>query len=218
MLQEKTFERVGGSETLSTDVRVVAATNKDLRREVEKGVFREDLFYRLNVLHIRLPPLRERKEDIPEICTHFFKQLVVEIEKPYPVLTAEAARVLQSHDWPGNVRELRNVLAKAMVTAPSPVLLPEHLEIPQPSALTGQGESMTGPGIGGFTFEQLDGMPRDLYRHVIEDVERHLLEYALRRTQGNQVHAGKILGISRSCLRERMQRYGLLSGGAAGLP
>jgi DNA-binding NtrC family response regulator len=210
VLQDKTFERVGAEETLSCDVRVLAATNRRLDEEVDQGGFRQDLYYRLNVVQIRMPPLRERREDIPLLAEYLLAQVAQEQGRgEIPVLSPDALQFLLRCHWPGNVRELRNVLARALVSAPSGVILLEHLSVPQ-------GPSSPAVSDGLFwscSKEQLDGVEEGIFDAMIPEFEQRLIEYALNRTGGNQVQASKLLGISRSKLRDRMARRETRRGG-----
>ena len=196
VLQEREFERVGGSETIKIDVRIVAATNKNLARAVEEGSFREDLYYRLNVFSINLPPLRERKEDIPPLVEHFVRRNVVELGKPLVGFTAEAMNILLAYDWPGNVRELENYVQRAAVMAESefigPECLPPHLLTFKPKV---QEEPELEPG------RSLDEM--------LEGVERKLIRAALQRTGGVQSRAAKLLGITERSLWHRIKKLGI---------
>ena len=201
-LQERTFERVGGSEPISCDIRLLAATNKNLPQEIVKGTFREDLYYRLNVLELRVPPLRDRKEDIPELCTYLLNQAAEELGKPPAVLSPEAMKALLDRDWPGNVRELRNVIARATVASPTSIILPEHLSPPR-------HQPASPAAVPAVTRGELDRLDGDLYERVKTEMDRHLVRYALDRTDGNQVHAAKLLGVSRNFLRGRIQELGI---------
>jgi DNA-binding NtrC family response regulator len=204
-------ERLGSTKTQRVDVRIVAATNKDLRKQVEKGNFREDLYYRLNVVHLHLPPLRERKEDIPELCSYLLRQIGAEIGKLPALVSAEAMNELLRYDWPGNVRELRNVLARAVVTAPTSVILCKHLSFEGPEM-----PSVSSPGsdLCPFVLADLDRYDTGLYDLVVGEVERRLLAYALKRTGGNKVHTARLLGVSRNKLTDRMERFDLGGGNA----
>ncbi|MDA0839779.1 MAG: sigma-54 dependent transcriptional regulator [Planctomycetota bacterium] len=205
ILQEKTFERVGAEETLTCDVRVVAATNRNLDEEVENGGFRQDLYYRLNVVQIRMPPLRERREDIPLLAEYLLEQVAGELGRSeIPVLSPDALQVLLRNNWPGNIRELRNELARALVTAPSGVILREHLSV-EPGT-SGQADDGT---FWACSKEQWDEIGEGIYDAMIPDFERRLIQYALDRTGENQVQASKLLGISRTKLRDRMAQFDL---------
>ena len=137
VLDAREFRRVGGSQVIKTDVRILAATNRDLKKLVESGAFREDLYYRLNVIPVTLPPLRERKEDIPLLVEHFLAQFRTEMRKPLEGVSAEVLEMLMAHDWPGNVRELRNVLERGAVMARGPIITPLELELTPPGAPRG---------------------------------------------------------------------------------
>jgi DNA-binding NtrC family response regulator len=205
ILQERTFERVGAEETLTCDVRIVAATNRRLDEEVDQGSFREDLYYRLNVVQIRIPPLRERPADIPILAEYLLAQVAREQHRSeLPVLSPDALQVLLRNNWPGNIRELRNVLSRALVTAPSGVILREHLNVePGTSAPTADGAFWV------CSKEQLDVIGEGIFDAMIPEFERRLIKYALSRTGSNQVQASKLLGISRSKLRDRMAQFDL---------
>ena len=205
-LQQKTFQRVGGTETMACDVRLIAATNKDLMKEVEEGAFREDLYYRLNVVHLHMPALRERKEDIAELSGYLLKQIAGEVGRPPAVLSAEALKQLLDHHWPGNVRELRNVLARAVVTSPTSVLVPEHISFQSPDSPAAFPPT---PGLCPFSIPELDAMDAEIYDRVIGEVERRLLSYILDRTRGNKLRSAKLLGISRHKLSDRMSQFGI---------
>ncbi len=190
VLQERTFFRVGGSEEVSVDVRVIAATRVNLREEVTAGRFRDDLFYRLNVINIRIPPLRERREDVPLLAHAFVERLSKELGKDVGELSEGALRVLIDHEWPGNVRELENAVERAIVTAKTHVLSEDDFAF-----LRGAGAAP-----GGWT--PPDAMPLD-------EVEREVILATLRRTGGNVKEAAASLGIDRSTLYDRLKRYGV---------
>jgi two-component system response regulator AtoC len=194
-IEEKTFRRLGGTRDLVVDARIVAATNRDLAGEVAAGRFRADLFYRLRVIPITLPPLRERREDIAPLAKHFTAHFTREFGKRVRSLTPEALARLGAYAWPGNVRELRNVIERAVLltdgeTIDVRALPPELSAPPAPPA---------GPAAG---------LPEDGVK--LNDVERRLLVEALERAKGNQSHAAELLGLSRHQVRTRMRRYGLL--------
>jgi len=204
-IQDKTFERVGGEETLASDIRIITATNRNLMEEVEEGRFREDLYYRLNVVHLHIPPLRDRREDIPELCSYLLAQIAGEIGKPVALLSAEAMQILTASDWPGNIRELRNALTKACLASPTQVILPEHL------AFLADGPMAT-PDAQASILDTayLDSLEGGIYDQVLAKVEERLISYALNRSDRNQVKAAKLLGVSRNMLRRRMKDFGLL--------
>ena len=201
VIQEKTFERVGGSATLSCDVRLIAATNRNLAVEVEEGRFREDLYFRLNVVQLHLPPLRTRKEDLPELCEYLLGQVTHESGKPSALLSVDAMKHLLDYDWPGNIRQLRNSLASAAISAPGGIILPEHLNIIDKNSGSPDGPVALDP-------QKLNAINEDLYEQMKDEFERELFKYALRRTDGNKVHASKLLGVSRNYLRKRLGEFG----------
>jgi DNA-binding NtrC family response regulator len=201
VLQEKEFQRIGGNATLKTDVRIIAATNQDLKKAVELGQFRDDLFYRLNVVPITIPPLRERKEDIPLLLNHFLEVFAREMDQPVPVLTEETKDVLLRYSYPGNVRELANIVERILVTCPNRDIaiqdLPEELR---------QKASMA-PAITDLIRQLPEGGIR------LQDVEKELLVKTLEMTKGNKLAAAKILGITRRRLYLRLSEYGLSTSG-----
>jgi len=214
VLQDQTFERVGGNETIQTDVRVIAATNRDLGKMVGKGHFRPDLFYRLSVFAIALPPLRERSEDLPLLVEHFLKRFSRELDRQVSRIAPDALALLDKYPWPGNLRELQSVLKQALLCSRGPVLLPEFL----PGSVTGPTHGSTLPTGGhpsfealcdAFLNERLEGAPNRLYAQFQGFVDRYLFTHIMRHTQGNQLRAAKILGITRNKLRNRLRTLGL---------
>jgi two-component system nitrogen regulation response regulator GlnG len=191
---------VGGAERLHVDVRVVAATHRDLRSAVRSGEFREDLYYRLAVTEIRLPPLRERREDVPLLVAHFLELLA------YPGAMSEAAMALLGrHAWPGNVRELRNAVEAATVTARGGVILPEHL----PGSVRVAPEP-AGDDVARVVVGLADGAPEGAKYGAVQDAfERALLAHVLGLVGGNQVHASRLLGIHRTTLRKLIEKHGV---------
>jgi two-component system response regulator AtoC len=198
-LEGRRFKRVGGTADIALDAGVMAATNRDLEAEVEAGRFRQDLFYRLNVIRIDVPPLRERKEDIPVLVEHFLARFNAKFGRRVQGVSDDALMRLQAYEWPGNVRELRNVLERAVIMEADEMLLGTHL----PSELGLSG--MTTPGAlaqtGGFLLPP-DGLD-------LEGLERSLLQQAMERTDGNQSASARLLGISRYALRYRLEKHGL---------
>lgn len=189
VLQEKEFERVGGRETIRVDVRIVAATNKDLRQEVEARRFREDLYYRLNVVPIHLPPLRERKEDIPSLLSFFLKDLNVMFQKSFTAVSPEAMACLQAYDWPGNIRELRNTVEKAVLLGSGHTIQVDHL--PDEVRLAApHGAGLPCPPGG-----------------TLELLEREHISQVLSEAGWNQSKAAGMLGIHRNTLRNKMERF-----------
>ena len=192
-IEEKTFRRLGGTRDLTVDVRIVAATNRSLEAEVAAGRFRSDLFYRLRVVPIEMPPLRQRREDILPLAKHFLDHFNHELGRKVQSITAEACAMLTAYDWPGNVRELKNVIERAVLLSDGVTLGERELpaEVRMPAAAPPESGDALGAG------------------RTLDDMERRLLEDALDRAGGNQVHAAAALGISRHQLRTRMARYGL---------
>jgi two-component system response regulator PilR (NtrC family) len=198
-LQEREFRRVGGNEYKKVDVRVIAATNKKLEKEMETGLFREDLYYRLNVIRISLPPLREREDDIPLLVDHFLAKFALEQGKQIEKVSSLAARVLSNYDYPGNVRELENLIERCVTLERSDQLTAENLPpklVEQPPPASAPGEMDIPP----------DGI--DLNR-VTEEVERQLVSRALALTGGNRSRASRLLGISLRSLRYRLVKLGM---------
>ncbi|MBI4593000.1 MAG: sigma-54-dependent Fis family transcriptional regulator [Candidatus Rokubacteria bacterium] len=196
VLEERRFRRLGGTRDITVDVRVVAATNKDLRGEVEQGTFRKDLYYRLQVVTITIPPIRERREDIPLLTRHFLEHFSREFRKRRPQLSPEVERLLVEYDWPGNVRELRNVIERAMILAESDELtrgdLPPEIASHSPSPpLETPHFQLPATGL------------------VLEEIEREFVRQALDLTHGNQTRAARLLGLTRDELRYRAKKFDL---------
>ena len=195
-LQEHEFQRLGGNQTLRTDVRVISATNRNLEQRVKEGAFREDLFYRLNVVLISIPPLRERKEDIPILIDHFLKRYAEENGKEIAGLSSEAQDVLLKYDYPGNVREIENIIERAVVIAREAVISVEDLPF---------RESMEETAAGRKAEE-------GLLRGSIEELERNLNVEAMEKAGDHQSRAAELLGISERMLRYKLKKYGLKAG------
>jgi two-component system NtrC family response regulator len=201
VLQEKTFERVGGVRSVAVDIRVIAATNKNLKEEMTAGRFREDLFYRLNVMHIVIPPLRERREDIRLLVNHFIEKYNSERKSAAPVkgVAQDVDRLFYEYSWPGNVRELENVIERVMILCPYETItggdLPKGFKSNLDNAL------------------HLDGIPAGakLYE-TLEMVEKAMIQRALKMTENVQAHAAEILGIGKSGLNQKIKRYNLEVG------
>jgi DNA-binding NtrC family response regulator len=198
VLEERQFERVGGRKTLNVDVRLVAATNEDLETLVAAGRFRDDLFFRLNVLPIRLPPLRERKEDIPVLASSFVQSYCERCKLPRKKIAPETIQLLMSHSWKGNVRELENVIQRAILMADGDSLLPEHL----PAQVRG-GEAPSAPGQAVIPPE---GLKMEL---EISQFERRLLEAALAQAGGVKAKAAKLLGLSKEQMKYLCRKHGV---------
>lgn len=202
VLQERNFERVGGTQTLNVDVRIVAATNKDLKEEVDEGRFREDLYYRLNVLHIHLPPLRERLDDIPMLTAHFVAKFAREMNRPGLEIAPETVRFLTTLPWEGNVRELENTIERAAVLCSGDVIRPEDVQPDTPSNhdTLQWGESLD--------VEQL-APPNTPLPDVLNAIEKKMVVTALERADNVQTRAADALGITKSLLQYKMKKYGL---------
>jgi DNA-binding NtrC family response regulator len=196
VLQEREFERVGGNETIKVDVRVIAATNKDLEEMVENDEFREDLFYRLNVISIRIPPLRERRSDILPLISHFISRYAVENDKEIEGVSKEAMDVLMKYDYPGNVRELENAIERSVVMARGAIVIAEDLPV-HIRSIRNESESGYGSVVG-------KSLPE-----MVENLERHLIADALAEAEGNQSKAAESLGISERNLRYKLKKYNM---------
>ncbi len=211
LLQEQAFERVGGNETIRTDVRLIAATHHDLKADSEAGRFRLDLYYRLNVFTIRLPPLRERDEDLPVLVHHYLRRFSSELRRDVREIAPEAMERLCAYGWPGNIRELQSVLKQALLQASGPVLVPAFLPelsgrsnepgpVPQAGAII---------GLEAFIGRRLGPDCQDLYVETHRQVDRLLLSRVLDYTGGNQHQAARLLGIARQTLRQKLRDLGL---------
>jgi two-component system, NtrC family, nitrogen regulation response regulator GlnG len=214
-LQERTIERLGGQDSIRVDVRVLAATNRDLEALMKDGRFREDLYYRLNVVSVSLPSLRERRRDIPLLVEHFLAKHAAELGERG--VAPEALDRLVGYDWPGNVRELENVIQRAMVMATSGVILPEHLPIGPVSATASvAADAPLEEIVERKLMECVRGLREhtsaNLYDLMIGLVEKPLLRAVLRETGGNQVRAAQILGINRNTLRKKLVEHGIDPG------
>jgi two-component system nitrogen regulation response regulator GlnG len=214
LLQQRQFQRVGGNDTIQADVRVIAATNQDLDRAVLTNRFRQDLLYRLNGFTIRLPPLRERRADVPALVEHFIRLSNQELDRQVRSAVPEALCLLEAYDWPGNVRELQSTIRYAVVHAPgeviTPACLPEQLRAGPALSRGGQGPGEADlPDLARLVEDLIRSGASDLHRRVSLEVDRILLEAVLRHTRGNQVQASEVLGISRTTLRARLRALGL---------
>jgi len=203
VLQERSFERVGGSQTLRVDVRIIAATNRDLKDEVDKGHFREDLYYRLNVLHIHLPPLRERTDDIPMLVAHFVSKYAAQLNKPKLEIATETVRFLTTLPWEGNIRELENTIERAAILCSKNLIRPEDV---QPETMTGK-EPM--PWLNGFDLEQAIPANTPL-PDVLDGIEKKMVLSALDKAHYVQTKAADALGITKSLLQYKMKKHGIL--------
>jgi len=195
VLQDGTFQRLGGMHTMQVDVRLVAATNKDLMQEVAAQRFRHDLYYRLNVVTVPLPPLRERRQDIPLLVAHFLRKYSVQNHKEVQAIQQEALQQLRAYEWPGNVRELENVMERAVVLAQEPIITVAELSLETLQSLE--------PAAQGDDFV----LPAEA---TLAQVERETILQALRRSNGNRRAAARQLGIGVSTLYRKLKEYRLL--------
>jgi two-component system nitrogen regulation response regulator GlnG len=215
LLQEQTFERLGGNETVQANVRLIAATNSELESLVANGRFRKDLYFRLNVFAIRLPPLRERGDDLNLLTDYYLRRFARELGRPLPNLAPEAIAALRAHGWPGNVRELQSVLKQGILqTPPGGVLLPEYLTV---AAADARAANLAARQDAEFRWERyvaerIDAGTENLYREAQELMEREVLMAVLQRTAGNQVQAARILGITRGSLRTKIKSLSISIG------
>jgi nitrogen regulation protein NR(I) len=213
VLQDQQFERLGGSETIRVDVRLIVATNRDLEKAIQEGAFRQDLYYRLKVMTIFIPPLRERKEDIPELVRHFLQLYGPGINRNVVAMAPRALEKLMRYRWPGNVRELQNAIQRALVIAKGNAILPEDFLLEGLETDAGELKSQ-------LDFEKrlqmlMEPVFKELAEHsksrsepeLMAVVEKALIKRALQETKGNQVQAALLLGISRNTLRSKIERY-----------
>jgi two-component system, NtrC family, response regulator PilR len=198
VLQERTIRRVGGTEEITVDVRIIAATNRDLSEMVAENQFREDLFYRISVIPLELPPLRYRRDDIPLLADHFLARLNASMGKKIDRISDEALKKMEAHEWPGNVRELENAMERAFILETSSELSPQHL--PDSVATTSRMRALTNFPDEGFDVES-----------YVENLQKSFLEEALRRTDGVQVKAAELLRMSYRSFRHYMQKYNIPS-------
>ena len=215
VLQQGEYTTVGGRTPIKSDVRIIAATNKDLRILIQQGLFREDLFFRLNVVPLRLPPLRERAEDIPDLIRHFFAQAQREGLPPKQIDQA-AVELLKHHRWPGNVRELENLARRLAALYPQETITAAVIEqeLSQPTAPVGGSEPRAGDSLSGAVERHLaayfaefeDSLPpAGLYHRILREIEFPLLTAALAATRGNQIRAADLLGVNRNTLRKKIR-------------
>ncbi len=215
VLQEGEYTTVGGRNPIKTDVRIVAATNRDLRQLINQGLFREDLFYRLNVVPIRLPPLRERSEDIPDLVRHFLA-LCEDEGLPAKSIDSAALDLLRRHRWPGNVRELENLVRRLAALYTEDTITAEviHAELSEPAAATGVAEGAEDETLGAAIERHLQRLfaeygdalpPPGLYERLLKELERPLISMSLGATRGNQIKAAQLLGLNRNTLRKKIR-------------
>jgi len=213
VLQEKSFERLGGMETIRVDIRFIVATNKDLEEAIANGKFREDLYYRLNVVSITIPPLRERKEDISELVSYFLKKFNRELKKRVVGIIPSAIEKITSYGWPGNVRQLENVLKRAMVLCQGEWIIEDQLLFEKGWEKREAEEELskkTTDDLLDALFEELSKTSAtDQNSDTISILERGMILRALQKNKGNQLKAAMLLGIQRSTLRGKMEKYNI---------
>jgi DNA-binding NtrC family response regulator len=195
VLQDKTFDRLGGTKTLSVDIRLIAASNADLKKAIDKKAFREDLFYRLSVFPINIPPLRERREDIPELAAYFVKKYCAEMKKPNKGISTEAMSLLDKYHWPGNVRELENTIERAIILCEGKKILPEHLAI----RISTPNEIRLREGAG----------LKEVGHYAQAEAERGLIVRVLNQVRGNKRKAAQALKIDYTTLFEKIKKYSI---------
>jgi two-component system nitrogen regulation response regulator NtrX len=201
VLTDQSYQRVGGQRPIKVDVRVLSATSRNLQDEIAAGRFREDLFYRLNVVPVRLPPLRERREDIPELVSHFLARIASERRIAPPRISEEAMAALQAHDWPGNVRQLRNVIERTLILAPGDRVSCIEVDLLPPEIVDGQG------AVGGANSAMaIMGSP---LREARESFEREYLRIQIRRFSGNISRTASFIGMERSALHRKLKALGI---------
>ena len=214
-IQEGEIQRLGSSETIKSDVRLIAATNKSLEAGVKEGWFREDLYYRLNVVTIQLPSLRERREDIPDLIRYFISRFRIDLQKEVAAVQPDAMTILMHYHWPGNVRELENSIKRAIVICKGNEILPEHLPAQMISA------KVADQRVAEELLDEMETLLNRLFEKINETVrenpglevmsiiEKGMIERAIRLTSGNKLQAASLLGINRNTLRNKMERYGI---------
>jgi two-component system, NtrC family, nitrogen regulation response regulator NtrX len=201
VLTDQSYSRVGGQRQVKVDVRVLSATSRNLQDEIIAGRFREDLYYRLNVVPVRLPPLRERREDIPELVGHFLARVAAERRMAAPTISEEALAALQAHDWPGNVRQLRNIIERTLILAPGDRVARIEVDLLPPEVLDNQS-----PVSGGNTAMAIMGSP---LREAREAFEREYLKIQIRRFSGNISRTASFIGMERSALHRKLKALGI---------
>lgn len=209
VLQEGSFERLGGTKTIRVDVRIITATNRNLENDITRKSFREDLYYRIKVVTITLPPLRMRKDDIPVLARHFLLKHSRESRISNISLHPETLELMKEYRWPGNIRELENLVKRSLILAKGNIITPDLISkefTAPPSAETGSKEIRLSQYLSGNIVKQTG----DIYRLIIEEIEKDLISWAMDEKGGNQVQAAKLLGISRVMLHERLEKYQIL--------
>jgi transcriptional regulator with PAS, ATPase and Fis domain len=200
VLQEREFERLGGTKTLKVDIRMIAATNRDLRAALEEGTFRKDLYYRLNVVPIDIPPLREHKEDIPDLVNHFLARFAADSEKEIEGITPAALDALMEYHWPGNVRQLENSVERAVALSSGPMIDEKDIHLDTTQSKSGAASSASANQF----------LPEGM---TLEQWEDNMIREALKRANGNKSQAARLLGLSRNALRYRLGKLGVSDEG-----
>ena len=208
-IQGQEFYRVGGKQPIQVDVRIIAATNQDIEKAVEEKKFREDLLYRLNVVTIKLPPLRSRKEDIPLLAEYFLQKFQEEMGIEPRTISPNATNALKSYSWPGNVRQLENILRRAVLLSPNPMLTPDDVSLPRERRNRESLEDIISSRLEGY-INSIDASGKhELYDTIVPFMERPLIKLVLKKTGGNQVKTAEILGINRNTLRKKIKELGI---------
>ena len=208
-IQGQEFYRVGGKQPIQVDVRIIAATNQDIEKAVEEKKFREDLLYRLNVVTIKLPPLRSRKEDIPLLAEYFLQKFQEEMGIEQRTISPNATNALKSYSWPGNVRQLENILRRAVLLSPNPMLTPDDVSLPRERRNRESLEDIISSRLEGY-INSIDASGKhELYDTIVPFMERPLIKLVLKKTGGNQVKTAEILGINRNTLRKKIKELGI---------
>ncbi|MBI5875726.1 MAG: nitrogen regulation protein NR(I) [Deltaproteobacteria bacterium] len=208
-IQGQEFYRVGGKQPIKVDVRIIAATHQDLEKAVEEKKFREDLLYRLNVVTVKLPPLRNRKEDIPLLSEYFLQKFQEEMGIEPRTLSPKAMDALKAYSWPGNVRELENILRRAVLLYSNPVLSPDDIALPQKKQTKDSLEDIIYNRLEGFVSSINVKDKHELYNTILPFMERPLIRLVLKKTGGNQVKTAELLGINRNTLRKKIKELGI---------
>jgi DNA-binding NtrC family response regulator len=198
VLESRTIRRIGGTKSIEVDVRVIAATNRNLKEAIQNGAFREDLYYRLNVFPIHIPPLRDRREDIPALVKFFLEIYSRKFSRDFSMIDPEALEMLAGYRWPGNIRELKNSIERICIMYSGPSLLPEHLPAEISQNLHGSGDDVVMPEIGEIGLEE-----------ALDRIERTLIAGALRKSGGNVLQAANLLKVPRGTLRYKMEKHGI---------
>ena len=211
VLQERCFERLGGNETVQVDVRVLAATNRNLEKAIAEGLFREDLYHRLNVVTIHVPPLRERREDVPRLVDYFLERYARELNVDRPPVAPSAQQLLQEFPWPGNVRQLAHCIQRALIfTRGYPIQAGDLPLAGESGSNRAAGSGLAGEELGELVRRYLATCTADrAHEEFMEQADKLLVDEALRRAGGNQTHAARLLGLPRPTLHAKMQKHGL---------